>query len=349
MTDHSRDRYKPQPADGQRQTSHDRSNGMAPTITDISSRRRLSTPKASPLPKRTPSQKSSKVSSYQTSAASSTSTPVQKPGWFMSLDRLPRKKSTVSDRTADVNKWASSTATQKRMNGGGSSSTSRTRSPAASTLKPALRFFGDTDAESVDAASISKATGKQYRPAHAKMFNGSAHLSRSTHNLDAPVSGKPSMSNGKLRSTSMQQLPQPPTIHEENTVSSGSPRTRPSSRYCRLIKLYVFCCFVCYRQHHYNHRSKYPLHDISPSTSENEQTTAVRISRGLCEPRLKQRRQYHSTDQLQSSRHQPPNGDAYHPPLRENYERHSRSEMRKPPPGPQKPARSVDRRRAFSM
>lgn len=57
-------------------------------LSDIATRRRLSTPKASPIPKRTPSQKSSKSSS----TSLLTETP-QKLGWFKSLDRLSRKKS----------------------------------------------------------------------------------------------------------------------------------------------------------------------------------------------------------------------------------------------------------------
>lgn len=59
---------------------------------DIATRRRLSTPKASPVPKRIPSQKSSKishVSSYRGSDVSTKSAP--KTSWFKSLERLSRK------------------------------------------------------------------------------------------------------------------------------------------------------------------------------------------------------------------------------------------------------------------
>lgn len=62
-------------------------------LSDIATRRRLSTPKASPIPKRTPSQKSSKSSS----TSLLTETP-QKLGWFKSLDRLSRKKSLNSNK-----------------------------------------------------------------------------------------------------------------------------------------------------------------------------------------------------------------------------------------------------------
>lgn len=62
---------------------------------DIATRRRLSTPKASPIPKRMPSQKSSKlshVSSHRSDASSKQAPPAQKSGWFKSLERLSRKK-----------------------------------------------------------------------------------------------------------------------------------------------------------------------------------------------------------------------------------------------------------------
>lgn len=64
---------------------------------DIATRRRLSTPKASPIPKRIPSQKSSKlshVSSHRSDASSKPAAPAppsQKTGWFKSLERLSRK------------------------------------------------------------------------------------------------------------------------------------------------------------------------------------------------------------------------------------------------------------------
>ncbi len=64
-------------------------------LSDIATRRRLSTPKASPIPKRTPSQKSSKSSS----TSLLTETP-QKLGWFKSLDRLSRKKSSNSNKVS---------------------------------------------------------------------------------------------------------------------------------------------------------------------------------------------------------------------------------------------------------
>lgn len=49
--------------------------------TDIATRRRLSTPRTSPLPKRDHSQKNSNISS-----------PPAKSNWFKSLERLSRKK-----------------------------------------------------------------------------------------------------------------------------------------------------------------------------------------------------------------------------------------------------------------
>lgn len=54
---------------------------------DISTRRRLSTPKASPVPKRTLSQKETKPT-----ISNGNETTNSKSGWFKSIDRLSRKK-----------------------------------------------------------------------------------------------------------------------------------------------------------------------------------------------------------------------------------------------------------------
>lgn len=59
---------------------------------DIASRRRLSTPKASPVPERIPSQKSSKISHVSSHRSSDVSTkPAPKTSWFKSFERLSRK------------------------------------------------------------------------------------------------------------------------------------------------------------------------------------------------------------------------------------------------------------------
>lgn len=85
----------------------------------------------------------------------------------------------------------------------------------------------------------------------------------------------------------------------------------------------------------------------------------MKTSHKLSEPKYRQRRQYHSTEQLQNRHNstsidesqQTNNGRSHDKthryPLRENYER-TRSDAWKPPPAPVKPARGIDRRRAFS-
>ena len=123
-------------------------------ISDISTRRRLSTPKASPaLPKRTASQKSYK---------SSTGSEQPKLSWFKSLDRLSRKKDKREPVVAVSPTRTSSV--EERMTVG-PRKTSR-EDPRASLPPQAvkggssktLRFFGDTDLESN--GSYSKAAWK---------------------------------------------------------------------------------------------------------------------------------------------------------------------------------------------
>lgn len=125
-------------------------------ISDISTRRRLSTPKASPaLPKRTSSQKS-----YKSSNTSEPSQP-QKLGWFKSLDRLSRKK----DKTSTLPPSSrTSSVVDDRLNGHNSHTLKATRgsshqeSPVKGNSSKTLRFFGDTDLESN--GSYSKASWK---------------------------------------------------------------------------------------------------------------------------------------------------------------------------------------------
>lgn len=133
-------------------------------ISDISTRRRLSTPKASPaLPKRSSSQKSYKSS---TSASGQTAAPQPKLSWFKSLDRLSRKK----DRAPSI---ATSSANESFNGHHHTLKPSRVVSREETTTTPSrlsqqpsskgnssktLRFFGDTDLESN--GSYSKATWK---------------------------------------------------------------------------------------------------------------------------------------------------------------------------------------------
>lgn len=180
-------------------------------VTDITTRRRLSTPKASPLPKRTSSPKSSKIShisSHQSSDISSSVAP--KSGWFMSLDRLSRKK-TRAEKAPEVSKWASTTT--KILN---RPTTNRSLPPSShpsSPARPSLRFFGDTDIENIDASLSKAATQSRAR----KPLYNNIKLSQSVYDLDS-TPRKPlvvSNNNEKLRSTSLQQLHQP-TIHERD-------------------------------------------------------------------------------------------------------------------------------------
>uniref|UniRef100_A0A0K8UKX5 Uncharacterized protein n=1 Tax=Bactrocera latifrons TaxID=174628 RepID=A0A0K8UKX5_BACLA len=140
-----------------------------PKATDISMRRRLSTPKASPLLlKRTSSDKPKKES------------PLAKPekvSWFKSLDRRSKSK---SKEKLDVS-----------VNGQSESSTmKRTKNSARTNTAPPpippknLRFFGDTDIDS-NPPTITKAnTTLKQRPSVATTLNRSQKYSQSAYNLD---------------------------------------------------------------------------------------------------------------------------------------------------------------------
>lgn len=126
-------------------------------IPDISTRRRLSTPKSSPaLPKRSPSQKSYK------SSTTSDPQPQQsgKLSWFKSLDRLSRKK----DKTATLPPSSSrTTSVDDRFNGQQTLKSTRMamqqeQPQSKGNSSKTLRFFGDTDLESN--AGYSKASWK---------------------------------------------------------------------------------------------------------------------------------------------------------------------------------------------
>lgn len=146
-------------------------------ITDITTRRRLSTPKASPLPKRSTSQRSSE----------------QKSGWFASLDRLSHNSK---------NKTPSRQSKENLLHS--------TNEPAPN--RPPLRFFGDTDIESVD-ANHTKLTTLQRNQKQSKLNN---KWPQTVHEVDSPRTVTLNRSE-KHRSRSMQQLPY--KGQENNSVS----------------------------------------------------------------------------------------------------------------------------------
>ncbi|KAH8405532.1 hypothetical protein KR215_002060, partial [Drosophila sulfurigaster] len=168
-----------------------------PKTMDISMRRRLSTPKASPLLlKRGATDKALKKTKE-----TATSTPVkaEKTSWFKSLDR--RAKSNPKEQlNVSVNGHSEATSSLKRSK----------RNAVAAPAKN-LRFFGDTDLDS-NPPTISKATSMpRRRPllAHSKHSQSAYNLDRSPpppsrdyrHSLSGQVA-----TTARQRASSMQHL-----------------------------------------------------------------------------------------------------------------------------------------------
>nr|XP_016943394.1 zinc finger CCCH domain-containing protein 13 [Drosophila suzukii] len=172
-----------------------------PKTIDISMRRRLSTPKASPLlVKRSPADKPPKK---QPKAKESPLAKVEKTSWFRSLDR--RAKSSPKELNVSVNGHSETTSSLKRTK----------RNPTAAPAKN-LRFFGDTDLDS-NPPTISKATSMpRSRPSlgQSKHSQSAYHLDRSPpppahdyrHTLAGQAQVQSQSSGSRQRASSMQHL-----------------------------------------------------------------------------------------------------------------------------------------------
>ncbi|XP_017961160.1 trichohyalin [Drosophila navojoa] len=204
-----------------------------PKTMDISMRRRLSTPKASPLLlKKPPKQKPT--------LTSATSTPVkaEKTSWFKSLDR--RAKSNPKEQlNVSVNGHSEVS----------SSSLKRSKRNANAAPAPAknLRFFGDTDLDS-NPPTISKASSMpRRRPQLSKHSHSAYHLDRSP----------PPPSRDYRQSLS--------TSAATTSLTPGAARQRASS----MQHLEHGSDEVDFRKRRHYSRSR-ELHDISESGSEPE-------------------------------------------------------------------------------
>lgn len=326
---------------------------------DISTRRRLSTPKASPLPKRNYSQKSSKISHVSSYRGSDVLSPPPQPqpsqpksSWFRSLEKLSRKQQQSSD-TKSINSKPLATVRRSNTTINRSMSTpqQRPQSPQPISRQPTthLRFFGDTDLESVN-ASISKVATTNTRMRKPLNDNHSQSAHNLTHNYGTPMKSththtafsQPTILNKNFRSKYLQDLSES-TSENENIGAGLSTLTK-------------------------QHGS--PMHQSTPNTRHKQQ-----------------RRQYHSTEYLDdqkcsrdrdssvpyghdvadngshhSSRYNTHNGNSdkmstltrsreklpHRNTLREQNGRASSETRHLPPIGPLKPAREFDRRRALS-
>ncbi|XP_064536047.1 zinc finger CCCH domain-containing protein 13 [Drosophila montana] len=168
-----------------------------PKTMDISMRRRLSTPKASPLLLKRGS--ADKPPKKQKETASSTPVKAEKTSWFKSLDR--RAKSNPKEQL------------NVSVNGHSEASSSLKRSKRNASAAPAknLRFFGDTDLDS-NPPTISKASSMpRRRPqlAHSKHSQSAYNLDRSppppSRDYRQSLSGQ-AVTTSRQRASSMQHL-----------------------------------------------------------------------------------------------------------------------------------------------
>ncbi|KMY92344.1 uncharacterized protein LOC6733596 [Drosophila simulans] len=172
-----------------------------PKTIDISMRRRLSTPKASPLlVKRSPADKPPKKHSKPKESAPAK---VEKTSWFRSLDR--RAKSSPKELNVSVNGHSETTSSLKR-----------TKRNATAAPAKNLRFFGDTDLDS-NPPTISKASSMpRSRPplGQSKHSQSAYHLDRSPpppardyrHSLAGQPEGHNRNGTSRQRASSMQHL-----------------------------------------------------------------------------------------------------------------------------------------------
>ncbi|XP_001361534.5 uncharacterized protein blo [Drosophila pseudoobscura] len=209
-----------------------------PKTIDISMRRRLSTPKASPLLlKRSSADKPPKKLSQKTKEATATPSPVkvEKTSWFKSLDR--RAKSSPKELNVSVNGHSENTSSLKRSKRNGA-----TAAPAKN-----LRFFGDTDLDS-NPPTISKASSM---PRSRPSLGQSKH-SQSAYNLD--------------------RSPPPPSRDYRHTLSGqsqGQSAVSSRQRASSMQHLDNGSDEVDFRKRRHYSRSR-ELHDISESGSEPE-------------------------------------------------------------------------------
>lgn len=312
---------------------------------DISTRRRLSTPKASPLPKRNLSQKSSKishVSSYRSSDVSSPSPPKQPPqpktSWFKSLERLSRKphKSVDTKPKPSAPVRRSNTTINRSM----STPQQRSQSPSPISRRPAanLRFFGDTDLESVN-ASISKAATTHSRSRIPLNANHSQSAYNLTQNIDT-VASQPGILNKNFRSKYLQDLSES-TSENENLNGDRSTlnkqhilplhQSTPNAKYKPQRRQYHSTEYLDEQKHRRDRDASVPYgHDVADNGSHR----ASRFN-GVANEK---------SATLTRSREKLSHRNA----MREQNGRSSSETRQLPPTGPLKPAREFDRRRALS-
>ncbi|XP_055916688.1 uncharacterized protein LOC129949323 [Eupeodes corollae] len=181
--------------------------------TDISMRRRLSTPKASPLLKRTSSES---VRKNSTLARNTVEAKPEKSSWFKSIER--RSKSKSKEKPYPPASIENDPSQLKHT------SRSYRTPPAAPPIPPKnFRFFGDTDLDS-NPPTISRAHTTQKSRPSVSTFNRAQKYSQSAFNLDRINQTHESALSNRLRSSSLHNL------DEDGTDETDTRKRRHYSR-----------------------------------------------------------------------------------------------------------------------
>lgn len=309
---------------------------------DISTRRRLSTPKASPLPKRNLSQKSSKISHISSYRGSDVSSPPPQPktSWFKSLERLSRKKSSDPKPKAATMVRRSNTTVNRSM----STPQQHNRSPSPVYRQQTaanLRFFGDTDME-----SISKGTFKVNRPRKPLSGTHSQSAHNLTQNRSSPMSPQPTgpsaLTNKNFRSKYLQDLSESTS---ENENHNGGHATLPKKH---AAPMHQSTPNAKYKQQQQQLRRQYHSNESLDESKCNGDRGTIPYCIDVPENGSHHSSRFNGvhgkSSALTRSREKLPHRNT----LREQNGRSSSETRNLPPTGPLKPARDFDRRRALS-
>ncbi|XP_063700960.1 uncharacterized protein LOC134831188 [Culicoides brevitarsis] len=300
-------------------TAYERENVIE--VQEIANRRRLSTPRSSPIVHREAIRNGNDEQSKQT-----------KTSWFKSLDRLSRKSKGASK--------------ENLLNGKKDRSVSPLFKRSKSPGKQKLRFFGDSDME--QSFSKGKTTTKVRKSTPFTLTKSNKVYSKSAFNLNATETPKDKKRDEYNRSASLYDL--------DKTNQDRKMRHRERHSRSRELQNISEDISTSENEHHTlkNHR-KYGSDLKLKKTSRGHSSSSERNVPLKADYSTQRTRQHHSVDSYDDeSRYLTRTRDRSHErqsmsPLRYNYEQEmgpkGSGDYRKPPMGPPKPARSFVRQK----